>query len=370
MNSVSARFAKKCARGRGLAPGVGVRRRGWMAEAIGAYVAARENADETRHVGTAGTGQPSDPGRRRHRPDLGRGQRRRGEGHARRGAGRRHRRAGRRAGLPQLETFIGEVFDGPCPAGSRSPPSTPWAPSRQARRRRGSRASLEASLAAMRLSHVDRVLPAHQHLARRLRLRPRRRSPRASTRPAGPSMRARWSRRWSSLRPAAASAPGASPASACPTRSWRRWRTTPKPQVVQAIANLMDSPGALNRYSATPPPATPDHRRRQGRRRRRHGHPRGAGRGADQRHRTVPSRRTIPTASTMTAPRRSAPCAPSGARTRWRWRTATRSAFRASTRWCWLRTAWSSGNADAGAVGPLDAAQVAAIDALGLRQPA
>ena len=56
----------------------------------------------------------------------------------------------------------------------------------------------------------------------------------------------------------------------------------PAPTAVQAIANLLDSPGALKRFDG-PSKARENHRRRASMRRRRDGHPGGPGRSLDRR---------------------------------------------------------------------------------------
>ncbi|MEJ0065600.1 MAG: aldo/keto reductase [Caulobacteraceae bacterium] len=80
-------------------------------------------------------------------------------------------------GYRNCETFIGEVFNGRLPAGVKvtTKHALGTVPPGEAADRLT--ASLDASLAAMRLPRVDLFFLHTQHRARRFRLRPRRRAP-------------------------------------------------------------------------------------------------------------------------------------------------------------------------------------------------
>ena len=126
---------------------------------------------------------------------------------------------------------------------------------------------------------------------------------------------------------------GASPARVSPRRSSTRCSYDVKPRVVQAITNLLDSPGGIRRYAEPPRPREIIADRERARRRR-DGHPRRAGRRAHGRVRSrregdASRRRRLPEGGAV--PRR---CARSSASTLRCSRTGTRSTWRASTPWC------------------------------------
>ena len=161
---------------------------------------------------------------------------------------------------------------------------------------------------------------------------------------------------------------GGSPASASRTAVLAALALPTKPAVVQAIANLMDSAGGLNRFGG---PARP---------REIIAAAKAAGCGVmgiravqagalTRRHRPRRCRPTTRTPRTTNAPPRSARSARPGARTRPTSPTATRSASRASTPLVLgvKNRAELASCVAAEAAGPLEPDRLAAIDALGLR---
>jgi aryl-alcohol dehydrogenase-like predicted oxidoreductase len=156
-------------------------------------------------------------------------------------------------GYRNCEAFIGEVFDGRLPAGVKV--TTKHAlgtvdPGEAAGRLT---ASLQASLAAMRLPRVD-LFFLHTNI-----------SPEGFVYAHGPERQAQHATTWTQYAGEVVPAMEALRADG----RIRAWGITgigvpdailaalghdPKPQVVQAIANLMDSPGGLNRYGTAPRP--------------------------------------------------------------------------------------------------------------------
>jgi len=156
-------------------------------------------------------------------------------------------------GYRNCETFIGEVFDGRLPSGVKvtTKHALGTVPPGEAAGRLN--ASLEASLAAMRLSHVD-VFFLHTNI-----------SPDGFVYAHGADRQGQHATTWTQY--AGEVVPAMEQLKA--GGRIRAWGVTgigvpdailaslahdPKPQVVQAIANLMDSPGALNRYGTPPRP--------------------------------------------------------------------------------------------------------------------
>ena len=106
-----------------------------------------------------------------------------------------------------------------------------------------------------------------------------------------------------------------------------------RPDLVQIVTNLLDSPGAMRRYAEAPRP-TRAHRGRGRSRGRGDGDPRGPGRRADVGHRPDPERHAPRGGRLPTEPGPTGRCATSWARTPRCSRTATRSAWTASTPSC------------------------------------
>jgi len=156
-------------------------------------------------------------------------------------------------GYRNCETFIGEVFDGKLPAGVKvtTKHSLGTVPVGEAAGRLT--ASLDASLAAMRLNHVD-VFFLHTNI-----------SPDEFVYAHGADRQAQHATTWTQyaeevvptmerLRAEGRIVAWGITGIGVPDAILSALAHDPKPQVVQAIANLMDSPGALNRYGG---PARP-----------------------------------------------------------------------------------------------------------------
>ena len=156
-------------------------------------------------------------------------------------------------GYRNCETFIGEVFDGRLPAGVKvtTKHSLGTVPAGEAAGRLT--ASLEASLAAMRLPRVD-LFFLHTNI-----------SPDGFVYAHGPDRQDQYATTWAQY--AAEVVPAMERLKAdgrvgawgitgigVPDAVLAALAHDPKPSVVQAIANLMDSPGALNRYGVAPRP--------------------------------------------------------------------------------------------------------------------
>jgi len=156
-------------------------------------------------------------------------------------------------GYRNCETFIGEVFDGRLPAGVKvtTKHGLGTAPPGEAAGRLT--ASLDASLAAMRLSRVD-LFFLHSNI-----------SPDGFVYAHGADRQAQVATAWTQYATEVVPAMERLKADGrigawgitgigVPDAVLAALAHEPKPQVVQAIANLMDSPGALNRYGTPPRP--------------------------------------------------------------------------------------------------------------------
>ena len=156
-------------------------------------------------------------------------------------------------GYRNCETFIGEVFDGRLPAGVKvtTKHALGTVPPGEAAGRLT--ASLETSLAAMRLPRVD-LFFLHTNI-----------SPEGFLYAHGPERQGQYATTWTQY--AAEVVPAMERLKAdgrigawgitgigVPDAILAALAHDRKPQVVQAIANLMDSPGGLNRYGTAPRP--------------------------------------------------------------------------------------------------------------------
>jgi aryl-alcohol dehydrogenase-like predicted oxidoreductase len=156
-------------------------------------------------------------------------------------------------GYRNCEAFIGEVFDGRLPAGVKvtTKHGLGTVPPGEAAGRLT--ASLDASLAAMRLPRVD-LFFLHTNI-----------SPDGFVYAHGADRQAQVATTWTQY--AAEVVPAMERLKAdgrigawgitgigVPDAILSALAHDPKPQVVQAIANLLDSPGALNRYGGAPRP--------------------------------------------------------------------------------------------------------------------
>jgi aryl-alcohol dehydrogenase-like predicted oxidoreductase len=156
-------------------------------------------------------------------------------------------------GYRNCETFIGEVFGGRVPAGVRvtTKCALGTVPAGEAAGRLT--ASLEASLAAIRLGRID-LFFLHTNIA-----------PDGFTYAVSPERQDQMATRWSLYEAEVVPAMQALETSGkighwgitwvgVPEAILRAISHAPRPAVVQAIANLMDSPGGLNRWGG---PARP-----------------------------------------------------------------------------------------------------------------
>jgi aryl-alcohol dehydrogenase-like predicted oxidoreductase len=151
------------------------------------------------------------------------------------------------------EAFIGEVFGGRLPAGVRvtTKHGLGTVPAGEAAARLT--ASLEASLAAMRLPRVD-VFFLHSNICRDgfVFAHGADRQDQVATR--WPQYAAEVVPAMQSLRAAGKIGCWGVTGIGVPDAVIDAIQHSPKPQVVQGIANLMDSPGALNRFGGAPRP--------------------------------------------------------------------------------------------------------------------
>ena len=154
-------------------------------------------------------------------------------------------------GYRNCEAFVGEHFAGRLPAGLKITSKCPLGTVARGEAAAGLTASLEASLATMRLARVD-LFFLHTNI-----------SPDDFTYVHGADRQDRVATRWTQYVEEVAPAMEALKARGLigawgitgigvPDAVIAALNHAPKPAAVQAIANLLDSPGSLNRFAARP----------------------------------------------------------------------------------------------------------------------